>query len=240
MFRENLVRSRRQFGRIVLSLDKTILTVHAAPPDLICGRAPADGGMAYSAHFPPEVPFVFIAFAGSYTMRRFGHRTTGLAKSRGFTLIELMIVLAIIGVLVTAGVPYLQNYLVRARVVEGLGAAASAKALVSENAMHGAPFNSGWQAPSATDNVNAVTIDSVSGNVTVAYTQRAGDGALVLVPTSAGPDGKPMALTVGKAPEGQIVWTCYAQGREGAPGGATLPAKLAPPECRGAATQRGA
>lgn len=138
-------------------------------------------------------------------MRRFGHRTTGIAKSRGFTLIELMIVLAIIGVLVTAGVPYLQNYLVRARVVEGLGVAASAKALVSENAMHGAPFNSGWQAPSATDNVNSVSIDSVSGNVTIAYTQRAGDGAIVLVPTSAGADGAPKALTAGKAPEGQIV-----------------------------------
>ncbi|MFJ2994556.1 pilin [Pandoraea sp. NPDC087047] len=169
-------------------------------------------------------------------MRRFGRRTTGIAKSRGFTLIELMIVLAIIGVLVTAGVPYLQNYLVRARVVEGLGAAASAKALVSENAMHGVPFNSGWQAPSATDNVSAVTIESVSGNVTIAYTQRAGDGAIVLVPTSTGANGKSEALAVGKAPEGQIIWTCYAQGREGAPGGATLPAKLAPPECRGTAT----
>ncbi|AJC14918.1 pilin [Pandoraea sputorum] len=171
-------------------------------------------------------------------MRRFGHRTTGLAKSRGFTLIELMIVLAIIGVLVTAGVPYLQNYLVRARVVEGLGAAASAKALVSENAMHGAPFNSGWQAPSPTDNVSGVSIDSVSGNVTVAYTQRAGDGAIVLVPTSAGASGTPAALSVGKAPEGQIVWTCYAQGRAGAPGGATLPGKLAPPECRGETTAK--
>lgn len=170
-------------------------------------------------------------------MRRFGHRTTGIAKSRGFTLIELMIVLAIIGVLVTAGVPYLQNYLVRARVVEGLGVAASAKALVSENAMHGAPFNSGWQAPSATDNVNSVSIDSVSGNVTVAYTQRAGDGALVLVPTSAGADGVSKVLAPGKAPEGQIVWTCYAHGREGAPNGATLPAKLAPQECRGAAAK---
>ncbi len=168
-------------------------------------------------------------------MRRFGHRTTGIAKSRGFTLIELMIVLAIIGVLVTAGVPYLQNYLVRARVVEGLGAAASAKALVSENAMHGAPFNSGWQAPSATDNVGAVNIDSVSGNVTVAYTQRAGDGTLVLVPTSTDASGKPEVLKAGKAPEGQIIWTCYAQGREGAPVGATLAGKLAPPECRGAA-----
>ncbi|WP_374621978.1 pilin [Pandoraea sp.] len=168
-------------------------------------------------------------------MRRFGHRTTGIAKSRGFTLIELMIVLAIIGVLVTAGVPYLQNYLVRARVVEGLGAAASAKVLVSENAMHGAPLNSGWQAPSATDNVSAVNIDPTSGNVTVAYTQRAGDGAIVLVPTSADSDGTPKALVVGKAPPGQIVWTCYAQGREGAPSGATLLGKLAPPECRGAA-----
>ncbi|WP_212677060.1 pilin [Pandoraea sp. PE-S2R-1] len=170
-------------------------------------------------------------------MRRFGHRTTGIAKSRGFTLIELMIVLAIIGVLVTAGVPYLQNYLVRARVVEGLGSAAAAKALVAENAMHGAPFNSGWQVPSATDNVNSVNIDGSTGNVSIAYTQRAGDGTLVLVPMQTGADGKPKVLESGKAPEGQVVWTCYAQGRDGAPSGATLSAKVAPPECRGATAE---
>ncbi|GAB3625404.1 Fimbrial protein [Pandoraea terrae] len=167
-------------------------------------------------------------------MRRTGRRVAGIAKPKGFTLIELMIVLAIIGVLVMAGVPYLQNYLIRARVVEGLGAAAGAKTLVNENAMHGAPFSNGWEAPAATDNVNAVTIDNASGAVTVAYTQRAGDGAIVLVPTARAANGDGQALTVGQTPQGQIVWVCYAQGKQNAPGGATLPAKYAPAECRDA------
>lgn len=169
-------------------------------------------------------------------MRRTGRHYAGIAKARGFTLIELMIVLAIIGVLITVAVPYLQNYLVRARVVEGLGAATSAKTLVNENAMHGAPFASGWAVPAATDNVSALTIDNASGAITIAYTQRAGDGAIVLVPMAHAAGGTKQALSVGQAPQGQIVWTCYAQGKAQAPGGATLPAKYAPAECRDAAS----
>lgn len=104
------------------------------------------------------------------------------ARSRGFTLIELMIVLAIIGILVAVAVPALQSYLIRARVSEGVSLASAARTAVAENAMQGAKFASGWQAPAATDNVSAVEISEQDGTITVKYTERAGNGNLVFVP----------------------------------------------------------
>ena len=52
---------------------------------------------------------------------------------QGFTLIELMIVVAIIGILAAVALPAYQDYTVRARVTEGLTQAAAAKAVVAEN-----------------------------------------------------------------------------------------------------------
>ena len=54
-------------------------------------------------------------------------------KQKGFTLIELMIVIAIIGILGAIAIPAYQDYTVRARVMEGLELASTAKLAVSEN-----------------------------------------------------------------------------------------------------------
>lgn len=59
---------------------------------------------------------------------------------KGFTLIELMIVAAIIGVLAAIAIPAYQDYTIRAKVTEGIGLASVAKMLVTENAALGSPL----------------------------------------------------------------------------------------------------
>lgn len=167
----------------------------------------------------------------------------------GFTLVELMIVLAIVGVVAAYAIPAYQDYLARSRVGEGLLLAAAARLAVAENAASGNALGSGYVTPPSTRNVESIRIDDESGQISIRYSARVaplGSETLVLVPSTPDDAAVPtarIALAKGAAPAGALTWECFAGGKEAsslpAPGsgpipadGATLPGNFAPPECR--------
>lgn len=139
-----------------------------------------------------------------------------MKQQKGFTLIELMIVVAIIGILAAVAIPAYQDYTVRARVTEGLGLADVAKTAVGETAQSQGGLaavtatNTGFTSPT-TAAVGGVAIAD-GGAITVTYLAPLipGGGTLTLTPTQATAD----------AP---ITWVCAV---------GTLLAKYAPASCR--------
>ena len=157
---------------------------------------------------------------------------------KGFTLIELMIVVAIIGILAAVAIPAYQDYTKRAKVTEGLSLASSAKTTVAENAANAAVYNLGWTAPTATANVKAIAVSNTTGEIEIKFDAPIdADKLLYLVPYT-GPNTAPVVLPDSTAanyapPSTNISWACKAAGSTftvGATG--TLPAKLAPSSCR--------
>ena len=113
-------------------------------------------------------------------------------RSGGFTLIELMIVITIIGVLAAIALPAYQDFTIRARVSEALVAAGSAKLTVTENIGANLVLDTRACAgvstvTTATRNVASLSCQGV-GDLVIVTTAAAGSVTLVLSPIFVGGD----------------------------------------------------
>ena len=169
---------------------------------------------------------------------------------KGFTLIELMIVVAIIGILAAVALPAYQDYTVRSKVSEGVIAGSAFKGLMSEafqvdsiagltaaaDTINGKP--AAEKASKYVSNVTAVNV--APWNIVVTMLATAGNG----IPTGA--NGQTIVFTPNvqnavptAASQGAIDWACATATNSTATSrglgsivGGTLLAKYAPAECR--------
>ena len=149
-----------------------------------------------------------------------------MKMQKGFTLIELMIVIAILGILIAIALPAYQDYTVRAKVTEGLNLAASAKLAASETRLS----NGTWPA-SATVAGYAPATSTIVTLVDIPTAQN-----IVITYAAATPEisGNTLNLRGSVAASGIVQWKCMAVGSTTPFGGTvgTLPAKYAPANCR--------
>ena len=141
---------------------------------------------------------------------------------KGFTLIELMIVVAIIGILAAVAIPAYQDYTIRAKVTEGLSLASSYKTAISETHASRGPTGMTACTDAATcqamgityvaNNKNVSSIQSTAaGIITIAYTTAvvpAANNQLSIVPQTNAATPSDLDLSAATSAGSQFQWVC--------------------------------
>jgi type IV pilus assembly protein PilA len=146
--------------------------------------------------------------------------------AQGFTLVELMVVVAIVSILAVIAIPAYQDYVVRSKVSEGMVFMAEAKTSVSEyfymnkklpsgNNQAGLPVSTDYDTHQYVSELEVSTVSPPDGIITVTF-KIAGSSAT----------GKKLQL-VPETIDGLVTWTCSAPTDDG------LKLNHAPPNCRG-------
>jgi type IV pilus assembly protein PilA len=136
-------------------------------------------------------------------------------RQQGFTLIELMIVVAIIGILAAIAIPAYQDYTIRSKVSEGLNLASAAKAAVSEYRISVGTMPSNNAAAGINTTISSKYVENVvvsDGNITVTFhdnVDTTADGDTIIFDPNFG--------------NGVVDWVCTS---------GTLDSKYRPANCR--------
>jgi type IV pilus assembly protein PilA len=154
---------------------------------------------------------------------------------KGFTLIELMIVVAIIGILAAIAIPAYQDYLIRSQVSEGLTMAAASKVGVAEYYANKGiwPANNSAAGLGNASDIQGKYVQSINvngGGIRITYGNEANANHL---------DGETLTLQPGASVNGDVIWKCgKAQNPSGwgsdtgTAGSTSIEGKYLPSSCR--------